>query len=105
MQINFCLGDYEQYPELGNINIAEGDVRVRKSNDFYCELWVDGIQFKSDNLELELDQGAWWLTAWFEMENFEDMSQEFKSVVIGGGAKLILGDLKFKSEAKYNQDI
>jgi hypothetical protein len=28
-----------------------------------------------------------------------------KNVVIGGGAKLILGDLEFKSEEKYNRDI
>ena len=104
-QVNFNLGRVEDFSELEYINLTFGDNRIRKSRDFFCEVLVNKIMYKTDELESELFQNELNVTAWFEIANSKKIREDFYKVVRNGGAVLNLGDLKFNSNPKDNDEI
>jgi hypothetical protein len=105
LQVNFDLGDYEDYPEgeLESFAAAEGYVTVKKDKGNICQIVVNDKTYKTDELELELSGGGWMAGAVFDLPVTREAIDDLRKAVSSGQAKLRLGEYEFVSNEADNE--
>ena len=105
LQVNFDLGDYEDYPEgeLESFRVDEGYVAVKKDKGNFCEIVVDDKTYKTDELELEFSLGGWMAGAVFDLPVTREAIGDLRKAVSSGQAKLRLGEYEFVSNEADNE--
>ena len=105
LQVNFDLGDYEDYPEgeLESFRVDEGYVAVKKEKGNFCEIVVDDKTYKTDELELEFSLGGWMAGAIFDLPVTREAISDLRKAVSSGQAKLRLGEYEFVSTEADNE--
>ena len=105
LQVNFDLGDYEDYPEgdLESFRVNEGYVIVKKDEGNFCEIVVKKVPFKTNELELEFSGGGWMANAVFDIPVTQESIGDLRNAVSSGLARLRLGEYEFKSNEMDNE--
>jgi len=105
LQVNFDLGDYEDYPEgeLESFAAAEGYVTVKKDKGNFCQIVVNDKTYKTDELELEMSGGGWMAGAVFDLPVTREAIDDLRKAVSSGQAKLRLGEYEFVSNEADNE--
>jgi hypothetical protein len=105
LQVNFDLGDYEDYPEgeLESFAAAEGYVTVKKDKGNICQIVVNDKTYKTDELELEMSGGGWMAGAVFDLPVTREAIDDLRKAVSSGQAKLRLGEYEFVSNEADNE--
>ena len=65
LYVYFDLGEYEDNPNLGSFRIDPdfSDVRVKKDEGNFCEIVVKKITNRTNDLELKLINGDYWVAS------------------------------------------
>jgi hypothetical protein len=101
----FDLDEYGVYPDLESFCIDDSSVEVRKEPGNYCTLVVNGTEFVTNELELELSGGGWTASASFDVPVTPENISDLREATSAGLVKLRLGEYEFISNKSFNTSL